>query len=201
MSVMGGLIALAAALVVATAIGLGLQWRAGRFRAVRSAQASPKPPEAFAAQAVPSAGPGAGGAGAGGAGAEVLTEVDLGAPLGQQATLVQFSTAFCAPCRPTRQILAQVAQLTEGVTHVEIDAASRLDLVRRLRINSTPTVLVLGPDGAVAKRATGLPRKADVIAALGTVIGFVPKSPETPETPAGPKAPRVPRISTSAGGE
>jgi hypothetical protein len=35
-----------------------------------------------------------------------------------------------------------------GVSHVEVDAAERLDLVRRLRINSTPTVLVLGPDGA-----------------------------------------------------
>jgi thiol-disulfide isomerase/thioredoxin len=173
MKVMGGLIALAAALVVATALGLGLQWRAGRFRAVRSAQA---PPEAWPAPAVPSADPGA----------EVLTEADLGTPLGQQATLVQFSTAFCAPCRPTRQILAQVAQLTEGVTHVEIDAAARLDLVRRLRINSTPTVLVLGPDGAVAKRAAGLPRQADVIAALGTLIG---------------PAPKIPRIITSAGGE
>jgi len=58
----------------------------------------------------------------------------------------------------------------DGVAHVEVDAAARLDLVRRLRINSTPTVLVLGPDGAVAKRAVGLPRKADVIAALGAVI-------------------------------
>jgi thiol-disulfide isomerase/thioredoxin len=100
----------------------------------------------------------------------VLTEADLGGRLGRQATLVQFSTAFCAPCRPTRQILAQVAGMTDGVTHVEIDAAQRLDLVRRLRINSTPTVLVLGPDGAVVKCAVGLPRKADVIAALGTAI-------------------------------
>jgi thiol-disulfide isomerase/thioredoxin len=100
----------------------------------------------------------------------VLTEEDLGGPLGRQATLVQFSTAFCAPCRPTRQILAQVAGLVDGVTHLDIDAAERLDLVRRLRINSTPTVLVLGPDGAIVKRAAGLPRKADVIAALGTAI-------------------------------
>jgi thiol-disulfide isomerase/thioredoxin len=100
----------------------------------------------------------------------VLTEADLGGPLGRQATLVQFSTAFCAPCRPTRQILTQVAGMVDGVTHVEVDAAARLDLVRRLRINSTPTVLVLGPDGAIAKRAVGLPRKADVIVALGTVI-------------------------------
>ena len=60
--------------------------------------------------------------------------------------------------------------MADGVTHVEIDAAARMDLVRRLRINSTPTVLVLGPDGAVVKRAVGLPRKADVIAALGTAI-------------------------------
>lgn len=199
MSVMGGLIALVAALVVATAIGLGLKWRAGRFRTVGSAQPLP---ETLVAQTLSSPDPEAGGPGA-----EVLTEADLGAPLGQQATLVQFSTAFCAPCRPTRQILAQVAQLTEGVTHVEIDAATRLDLVRRLRINSTPTVLVLGPDGAVAKRATGLPRKADVIAALGTAIGAAPKTPESAEIPKIPvapeatSAPKIPWISTSAGGE
>ena len=60
--------------------------------------------------------------------------------------------------------------MVDGVTHVEIDAASRLDLVRRLRISSTPTILVLGPDGAIIRRAVGLPRKADVIAALGPVI-------------------------------
>jgi len=101
---------------------------------------------------------------------DVLTGADLGGPLGRRATLVQFSTAFCAPCRPTRVILAQVADMVDGVTHVEVDAASRLDLVRRLRINSTPTVLVLGPDGAIVRRAAGLPRKADVIAALGSVI-------------------------------
>jgi thiol-disulfide isomerase/thioredoxin len=149
------MIALVAALVAATALGLGWRWRAGRFRTARSgASAGP----ARQAGTAPSAG------------TDVLTEGDLGSRLGRQATLVQFSTAFCAPCRPTRQILAQVAGMADGVTHVEIDAAERLDLVRRLRINSTPTVLVLGPDGAIVKRAVGLPRKADVIAALGTAI-------------------------------
>jgi thiol-disulfide isomerase/thioredoxin len=100
----------------------------------------------------------------------VLTEDDLGGPLGPRATLVQFSTAFCAPCRPTRQLLAQVAGMVDGVSHVEVDAAARLDLVRRLRISSTPTVLVLDQQGAIVKRASGLPRQADVIAALGTVV-------------------------------
>ena len=144
--VTGGLIALTTALVAASALGLMLRRRAGRFRA---AQVSPVPD---------------------GPDPDVLTEADLGGPLGRQATLVQFSTAFCAPCRPTRQILAQVAGMVDGVTHIEVDAAARLDLARRLRINSTPTVLVLGPDGAIAKRAVGLPRKADVIAALGAVV-------------------------------
>jgi thiol-disulfide isomerase/thioredoxin len=152
----GGLIALAAALVVATVLGLAWQRRAGRFRAVAPA----RPAQAGPAQAAQAAATGPG----------VLTEADLGERLGRQATLVQFSTAFCAPCRPTRQLLAQVADMVDGVTHVDIDAAERLDLVRRLRINSTPTVLVLGPDGAIVKRASGLPRKADVIAVLGTVI-------------------------------
>jgi hypothetical protein len=58
----------------------------------------------------------------------------------------------------------------DGVTHVEIDAESRLDLVRRLDIRRTPTVLVLGPDGQIARRASGQPRKADVIAALGQLV-------------------------------
>lgn len=108
---------------------------------------------------------------------EVLTEDDLGGPLGRQATLVQFSTAFCAPCRPTRQLLTQVAGMVDGVSHVEVDAAARLDLVRRLRISSTPTVLVLDQRGAIVKRASGVPRKADVIAALGTVVTVGSDSP------------------------
>jgi len=96
-----------------------------------------------------------------------MTAADLRHDLGTRATLVQFSSAFCAPCRATRQVLGEVADMVAGVQHVEIDAASRLDLVRRLNILSTPTVLVLGPDGAIARKASGLPRKADVIAVLG----------------------------------
>jgi thiol-disulfide isomerase/thioredoxin len=102
-------------------------------------------------------------------GEPVLTSEELGVPLGSRATLVQFSTAFCAPCRATRRILAEVAGMVDGVSHVEIDAESRLDLVRSHDVRRTPTVLVLGPDGQIAKRASGQPRKADVIAALGEV--------------------------------
>lgn len=99
-----------------------------------------------------------------------LTEKDLGGPLGERATLVQFSSAFCAPCRATRRVLGEVAAMVEGVRHVEIDAESRLDLVRRLDVLKTPTVLVLDAEGAVVRRGAGLPRRADVIAALGAVV-------------------------------
>jgi thiol-disulfide isomerase/thioredoxin len=100
-----------------------------------------------------------------------LGQDELGAELGERATLVQFSSAFCQPCRATRRILADVAGMVGGVTHVEIDAEARLELVRSLQILRTPTVLVLDADGRVVRRASGQPRKADVIAALGEAVG------------------------------
>ncbi|MET8631070.1 thioredoxin family protein [Kitasatospora sp. NPDC004669] len=99
-----------------------------------------------------------------------LSEADLGGPLGERATLVQFSTAFCQPCRATRRVLAEVAGMVAGVAHVEVDAEARLELVRRLAILRTPTVLVLDAGGRVVRRAAGTPRKADVIAALGQAV-------------------------------
>ncbi|MFE0705379.1 TlpA family protein disulfide reductase [Streptomyces sp. NPDC058872] len=100
----------------------------------------------------------------------VLGAQEIGVELGERATLVQFSTAFCQPCRATRRTLAEVAAMVPGVGHVEIDAEERLDLVRRLGIVRTPTVLVLDAAGRVVRRASGQPRKADVIAALGRAV-------------------------------
>ena len=99
-----------------------------------------------------------------------LTGDQIGRALGERATLVQFSSAFCAPCRATRRILADVAGMTSGVEYVEIDAESRLDLVRRLNVLRTPTVFVLDTDGGIVRRASGQPRKADVIAAIGDAV-------------------------------
>lgn len=89
-----------------------------------------------------------------------------GRALGERATLVQFSSAFCQPCRVTRLVLGDVAGTVDGVVHVEIDAESHLDLVRRLGIVRTPTTLVLDAAGQIVRRATGAPRRADVLAAL-----------------------------------
>jgi thiol-disulfide isomerase/thioredoxin len=102
---------------------------------------------------------------------DLLTASDIGvAALGERATLVQFSTVFCQPCRAARVTLGEVSAMVDGVTHVEIDAESHLDLVRRLDVMRTPTILVLDPAGRIVKRASGAPRKADVLAALGAAI-------------------------------
>jgi thiol-disulfide isomerase/thioredoxin len=85
---------------------------------------------------------------------------------GERATLLQFSSAFCAPCRATRRILTDVAGAVPGVTHVEVDAEGHLDLVRRLGILRTPTTLVLDTEGREVTRATGAPRTERVLAAL-----------------------------------
>lgn len=90
--------------------------------------------------------------------------------LGQRATVVQFSSAFCQPCRATRRILEEVTAMVPGVAHVEIDAEDNLDLVRALDIRRTPTVLFLDASGTIRKQASGLPRKVDVIAAIGELV-------------------------------
>jgi len=102
--------------------------------------------------------------------ADVLTSTDLGGPLGDRATLVQFSTVFCAPCRATRRVLTEVSEMLDGVGFLDVDAEEHLALVRRLEIRRTPTVFVLDSHGRIAQRASGQPRKADVVAALGPLL-------------------------------
>lgn len=96
--------------------------------------------------------------------------VALGGVPGERATLLQFSSAFCAPCRATRRTLADVSAMVDGVAHVEVDAEDNLELVRRLGVLKTPTTLVLDASGVEVQRASGQPRKADVLAALGRAV-------------------------------
>jgi thiol-disulfide isomerase/thioredoxin len=136
-------IVVAAVLAMATVAGIALRRRNGRL-----------------------SGPGRAGSGPG-----ALSGTELGQPLGSRATLLQFSSSFCAPCRAARQLLADVAARNAGVAHVEIDVADRLDLVRLLDVRRTPTVFVLGPQGEVTRRASGLPRRDDVMAAVALATG------------------------------
>jgi len=89
--------------------------------------------------------------------------------LGERATFLQFSSAFCAPCRATRRVLEGVVAETPGVAHVEVDAEHHLDLVRRLGVVRTPTTLVLDPMGVEVTRAAGAPTRAQVQAAIAAL--------------------------------
>ena len=101
---------------------------------------------------------------------KALNESRLGFPIGTRATLVQFSSAFCQPCRATRFILNEVAESLPGVAHVEIDAESHLDLVREFSVTRTPTTFILDGAGQVIGKAVGLARKVDVLASLAPVL-------------------------------
>ena len=90
--------------------------------------------------------------------------------MGERATLVQFSSAFCAPCRATRRTLAEVSGAVPGVVHVEVDAESHLELVRAVAVESTPTTIVLDADGVEVARATGAPTKPQVVRALARTV-------------------------------
>ncbi len=157
---MTGVLVVLGVLLLASAFGLYRRRTDGAMREVEI------PADTRDALPVPGAPRGGGHAHQG----DQLVPADLGTHLGERATLVQFSSAFCAPCRTTRVILDDVARQVDGVAHVEIDAEEHLDLVRRMDIRRTPTVLVLDSTGAVRVRAAGAPRKADVIAALGTFL-------------------------------
>ncbi|MFM1787411.1 MAG: hypothetical protein RL228_1361 [Actinomycetota bacterium] len=100
----------------------------------------------------------------------IVTEKQIGAPLGEKATLLQFSSAFCAPCRTTKVVLAKTASIIEGVNHIEIDAESHLELVRELEISRTPTTLILDKNGMVRNRAVGVPRQDELISVLAATI-------------------------------
>jgi thiol-disulfide isomerase/thioredoxin len=106
---------------------------------------------------------------AGPAAADVLTAAGVAVPLGERATLLQFSSAFCAPCRATRRVLDEVAGLVPGVTHVEVDAEKHLEAVRTLRVLRTPTTLILDASGREVARAAGQPQRDQVLAALARV--------------------------------
>ncbi len=145
---MTGVVILCVVVVLTTAAGLVHRSRDGRLRDSRrpSAPLSPQPDDLRPLLA------------------------QLGATPGERATLLQFSSAFCAPCRATRRVLADVTGLVDGVAHVEVDAEQHLDVVRRLGVLKTPTTLVLDAGGREVKRASGQPRPADVLAALGHAL-------------------------------
>src|SRR5687767_3936438 len=101
---------------------------------------------------------------------------DVFARLGVRAadadlTVVQFSTAFCGPCRATKARLQQMQATRPGLAVVQVDAESHLDEVRELDVRRTPTLFYLGRDGRVIGRSSGAPQPAELTALVDAHVG------------------------------
>ena len=99
----------------------------------------------------------------------LITPAMIGADLGSRATLLQFSSAFCGPCRATRLLIEDVTADMADVAHVEVDAEANLELVRQLDIRSTPTTLFLDGTGHEVGRAVGAPKRDQVVKAISAI--------------------------------
>jgi thiol-disulfide isomerase/thioredoxin len=99
----------------------------------------------------------------------LISSAMIGGELGTRATLLQFSSAFCGPCRATRLLIEDVTADMADVSHVEVDAEANLELVRRLDIRSTPTTLFLDSAGHEVGRAVGAPKRDQVVKAIAAI--------------------------------
>ena len=140
-----GAVVVVAALVLA---GAAAWWLRARDGAVRTAEVSVGSPSAFARLGVRPA------------------DADL--------TVVQFSTAFCGPCRATKARLRQLQTTRPGLAVVHVDAESHLDEVRELDVRRTPTLFYLGRDGTVIGRSSGAPRPDELTALVDAHVDGAP---------------------------
>jgi thiol-disulfide isomerase/thioredoxin len=98
-----------------------------------------------------------------------LSPAELGSDYGDRATIVQFSTTFCSSCRAAKALIKDVVKDQSDIKYLEIDAESNLELVRRVDIKSTPTTLFLDRAGFEIARATGAPKRDQLIKVVASL--------------------------------
>ena len=87
-----------------------------------------------------------------------------------QVTFLQFSSEFCQPCRVTTKLLDEVTNSFPAICHIELDVVEHMDLVKTYGITRTPTTLIIDKSGTVHFRATGVPKKAELTAAVTDLV-------------------------------
>jgi thiol-disulfide isomerase/thioredoxin len=92
-------------------------------------------------------------------------------PADADLTVVQFSTAFCGPCRATKARLQQLQATRPGLAVVQVDAESHLDEVRELDVRRTPTLFYLDRRGVLVGRSSGAPRPEELTALIDAHVG------------------------------
>ena len=82
--------------------------------------------------------------------------------LGENLTLLQFSSDFCSSCNQTSVLLGNVEKEQKGLLHIDLDIGERLDLAKTFNILTTPTTLILYSKGSVVSRIVGAPKLAAI---------------------------------------
>lgn len=95
--------------------------------------------------------------------------LETDAVFGDAATIVQFSTEFCGPCRNAERVLTAVAAERDGVAFVHVDLTSRPQVAHRFAVLQTPTILLLDAAGGIRSRIGGVPRAQEVGARLDQI--------------------------------
>ena len=143
-----GAVVLVAALVLTALVAWWLRTRDGAVRTVEPAETTTPPvtgPTAFDRLGVRAA------------------DADL--------TVVQFSTAFCGPCRATKARLQQLQATRPNLAVVQVDAESHLDEVRALDVRRTPTLFYLDRNGGLIGRSSGAPRPDELTSLVDAHVG------------------------------
>ena len=91
---------------------------------------------------------------------------ELGHDMGSKATVIQFSSPFCQPCKATHDLISNQVADRDGVVHVDLQVADHLDMVNKLHVMRTPTTVLVDRKGAVRYRTDGVPRLDEFTAAI-----------------------------------
>jgi thiol-disulfide isomerase/thioredoxin len=102
-----------------------------------------------------------------------LDTTDLGLSL-TAPTIVHFTAEWCGPCTAVRRVVDQVCAELPGVAHVEIDMDAAPAAARRLSVLSLPTTFIFDADGRQRYRSSGVPKAADLRAAIEPLLAAGP---------------------------
>lgn len=107
---------------------------------------------------------------------EVVDPHRLGADgLGEEATILQFSTELCSRCPGVHRTLAAVAESRPGVRHLDVDLTHRPDIAKHFHVLQTPTTLILDRRGAIQTRFGGVPSREVIELEIDRVAEVSPR--------------------------
>jgi thioredoxin-like negative regulator of GroEL len=85
-------------------------------------------------------------------------------------TVLHFTAEWCGPCAAVRRVVDQVCNELPQVAHVELDMDANPAAARRLSVLSLPTTIIFAADGRPQFRMSGVPKAADLRAALEPLL-------------------------------